>query len=160
MSRKTEEAYTHLFSKINDTIFKMQPSSIMSDFERAMRNAVHTVFPNCILTGCWFHYCQAVRRKCLKIPGFNLKINSDLGAKKLFHKFLAIPLVRIDLIDAAVNHLVAESLAFGNEFVIFVTYFKRQWMQIETPKSFCIFMKSSRTNNLVESYNSRYELVV
>lgn len=158
MTRKTEVAYTHLFRKIDNSIFKLEPASIMSDFERALRNAIRTVYSNCQLNGCWFHYCQAIRRKCLSIRGFNIKLDADEGAKKLFHKFLAIPLVRIDLINVAVTHLVAESIQFGPEFAVFVDYFERQWMRIETPESFCIFMETSRTNNLVESHNSTYVL--
>lgn len=126
----------------------------MSDYERAMRNALRTVYPNCKIIGCWFHFCQAIGKHCKKIGGLNAKLDSDVGAKKLYHKFLALPLVRIDLIAEAIALLVAESLQFGPEFATFVAYFQRQWVTVETPESFCVFSQVSRTNNLVESHNS------
>lgn len=106
MTRKTEAAYTHLFQKIDDMLFKLEPTSVMSDYERAMRNALRTVYPNCQIIGCWFHFCQAIGKHCKKIGGLNAKLDSDVGAKKLYHKFLALPLVRIDLIAEAIALLV------------------------------------------------------
>lgn len=127
----------------------------MSDYERALRNAIREVFPECQLIGCWFHYCLAIRKHALKIAGFKEKISTDEAAKKLFHKFLAIALVKVDLIPAATALLIEESLMHGPPFEMFVEYFQRQWIRTETPASFCVFMMKSRTNNHVESFNSR-----
>lgn len=154
MTRKTEAAYTHVFQNIENTLFKLEPTSVMSDYERALRNALRTVYPNAQIIGCWFHFCQAVGKHCKKISGLKAKLDSDFGANKLYHKFLTLPLIRLDLITGAIALLVAESLQFGPEFATFVAYFQRQWVTVETPESFCVFLQTSRTNNLVESHNS------
>lgn len=155
MTNKSEEAYTHVFRYIEENVFHMAPTSFMSDFERGMRNAFRTVYPGCIIYGCWFHYCQAIRRKSTQMPGFAKFLKGNVDAKKLFHKFMALPLLRLDLIPNGVKHLKDEAATFGLAFAGFVKYFERFWMRIETPASFCVFMKVSRTNNLVESHNSK-----
>jgi hypothetical protein len=37
---------------------KVQPETIISDFELAILNAMSTRFPNSKIKGCWFHYAQ------------------------------------------------------------------------------------------------------
>lgn len=38
----------------------------MSDFECASRNASRRVWPNVIVGGCYFHFCQAIRKKAIE----------------------------------------------------------------------------------------------
>lgn len=45
----------------------------------------------------------------------------------------------------------------GPLFKEFIEYFERQWIEKEGPESKCVFMESSRTNNLSESYNSNLD---
>lgn len=157
MTGKTQESYTRVFQYIEDNVCQLEPTSFMSDYERGMRNAIRMVYPNCTVYGCWFHYCQAIRKRSSQIPRFNGFLKGNTDARKLFHKFLALPLVRLDLIPATFNRLkqLAEAAIFGAAFKEFVKYFERYWMRIETPDSFCVFLKVSRTNNLVESHNSQ-----
>lgn len=84
-----------------------------------------------------------------------LKAEENAYANQLFHKFLALPLVKLNLIPAACTHLRAVATTFGDVFTEFVAYFMRQWMRTVTPASFCVFQKTFRTNNLVESHNSK-----
>lgn len=156
MSRKTEEAYSHLLQYIEDNVCHLRPTSFMTDFESAMRNAIRTVYPNCIIYGCWFHFCQAIRLHCSKkLRNLMVFLKENANANQLFHKFLALPLVKLNLIPAACTHLRAVAETFGGAFNEFVSYFMRQWMRKVTPESFCVFQKASRTNNLVESHNSK-----
>lgn len=63
MSRKTEQAYKALFLYIKTIEPTWQPTTVMTDFERASINAIHTVFPTARVVGCWFHSSQSVWRK-------------------------------------------------------------------------------------------------
>lgn len=47
-----------------------------------------------------------------------------------------------------------EAKRFGSRFTPFITYFEAEWIKKVGPNLFCVFLKSYRTNNLVESYNS------
>jgi len=63
MSRKTEQAYKALFIYIKSIEPTWQPTTVMTDFERASINAVHSVFPTTRIVGCWFHLSQCIWRK-------------------------------------------------------------------------------------------------
>ena len=43
------------------------PSSVLTDFEKGLRNAVLAVWPSISLNGCNFHFAQAIRRKASKM---------------------------------------------------------------------------------------------
>jgi len=62
MSRKTEQAYKALFIYIKSIEPTWQPTTVMTDFERASINAVHSVFPTTKIVGCWFHLSQCIWR--------------------------------------------------------------------------------------------------
>lgn len=64
MSRKSTDSYTAAFNYINDNIFELNAASFMTDYECGMRTALAL---SAELRDCWFHYCQAIRRKCSKI---------------------------------------------------------------------------------------------
>lgn len=82
MSRKTEEAYIHLFEYLK-TICDFQPISFMTDYEVAMRNALRTVFPEAQFYSCWFHFCQAVKRHGSQIGGFLVAARNNTETSKV-----------------------------------------------------------------------------
>ncbi|XP_067667517.1 uncharacterized protein [Haliotis asinina] len=49
---------------------------IQTDFEIAAINAIETVFPNCNIRGCYFHFTQALWRK-VQTLGFNEAYQQD-----------------------------------------------------------------------------------
>lgn len=59
MSRKTERAYKDVLQVIKKEIApNMKFSSIIGDYELALRNAIEAVYPEVKLLGCWFHFNQ------------------------------------------------------------------------------------------------------
>ena len=64
MSGKTQADYTDIFKKIKELVeedgTRWNLVNVMLDFEIALRNSLKTVWPNVRLSGCWFHYCQAI----------------------------------------------------------------------------------------------------
>lgn len=153
MTRKTQAAYIHLLKKIDET-WKLKPVSVTTDFEKALRNALKMIYPNVQLIGCWFHYAQALRRKVKKITGFAGFLKSNLAAKKLYRKFVNLPLIRSDKIWFAIELFKNEARNFGSRFTTFINYFEDEWMKKVGPDLFCVFLQMHRTNNLMESYNS------
>lgn len=61
-----------------------------------------------------------------------------------------------DIFEAhdALTMFKTEAKRFGSRFSSFITYFEEEWIKKVGPNLFCVFLKSHRTNNLVESYNS------
>lgn len=70
MNKKSTEAYIALFEFINTNIVELNPSSFMMDFERASRRAISSVYPECVISGCYFHFKQAVRKRASQISVF------------------------------------------------------------------------------------------
>lgn len=58
-------------------------------------------------------------------------------------------------IPTAFQWLKSETKQFGTRFNQFTKYFQDQWMIREGPSSISVFLQSHRSNNLLESYNSR-----
>lgn len=104
MTRRTKAAYTHLFKKIYRQ-WKLSPTTIVTDFEPGLRNVLQEVFQNARLLGCWFHFCQAVRRKATSLKGFLQKIRSNTNAQKLYRMFLCLPLMQKESILIAFDYL-------------------------------------------------------
>lgn len=142
MTKRTEAAYIHLFENIESNICKLQPTCFKTDYEQALRLAIQKVYINVPIKGCWFHFSQAVRRRCSKIPNFFTTLWSNRTAKILYHKFLAIPLLRADMIIPAFEELrsEAESPEFGNTFKNFLCYFNRQWILKVIYKFYIIYL--------------------
>lgn len=129
MTRKTRESYTAVLRYIEDNIYKLQPVLFMTDFETAMRNALSVVYENVRIRGCWFHYCQAIRRKCAKINKFFNELDKYPDAKKIYHKFLALPLLPAMHITTAYEMLrMAAEKNHAKIFEAFLKYYGLQWL--------------------------------
>ena len=63
LTNKDEELYHAVVHKIHELIPQLQPVSLMSDWEKAPRNAFMQVYQGVRIHGCWFHYTQAIWRK-------------------------------------------------------------------------------------------------
>lgn len=125
----SNEVGIHLFKYIEENVCRLQPTSFMSDFEDALRNALRSVYPGVESKGCWFHFTQALRRKCKSIPGMWVAVQtSEDGANILLKKFRALALVPADQMWEAFQMLRIEAHQFGQLFDAFVNYFEQQWM--------------------------------
>lgn len=143
----------HLFKKL-ERHWKLEPTSITTDYEKGLRSALRSIYLSAIILGCWFHYSQAIRRKGSQIKGFFEMIQSNQAAKKLYQKLLCLPLIRSDAIKLAFDMFKVQANQFGGPFIIFIDYYENQWINTEGAISICLFLQSHRTNNLLESYNS------
>lgn len=130
MTKKTTEAYVALFEFISSKVFPLNPKTFMMDFEQAPRKAILDLYPNCEVSGCLFHYKQAIRKRAKRISGFFDALNGDLKANKLYHKFLVLPHLPADKIIEAFTIIKTECQQFGELFTEFLKYFESQWVVI------------------------------
>lgn len=129
MTRKTQRAYQHLFSYINERVCSLKCKSFTSDYEVAMRNALAILFPGTRLVACWFHYSQALKRKVKQIPGFQRFLHGNEAAEEIYYKLQCLPLLPSEHILSAFQQLKKEALAIDKKkFRFFLTYFQRQWI--------------------------------
>lgn len=130
MTRKTEECYRHILTYIEKNVFSLKSASFMTDFELSMRNAVKKNYPKSNHYTCWFHFCQAVKRHASKIDGLAVNIRANPEARKIYYKFMCIPLLPVHAIEDAFYELKAEALAFdSNFFHRFLFYYENQWIR-------------------------------
>lgn len=90
----------------------------------------------------------------MSLKSLSAFLSSNPAARRLYKKFLCMPLMRSDKINAAFECFTVEANKFGEHFHSFLEYFKTQWIQNEGAKSISLFLQSHRTNNPSESYNS------
>lgn len=139
MSRRTTESYKSVFEYINKNILKLNGSTCISDFERALRNALEEIAPDITLLGCWFHHFQALRKKLASDFELFSLVRSNDDAKILFRKFQCLALLPPELIQPAFHQLAFRALKAFPQFARFIGYYDMQWMNRETPASFSVF---------------------
>lgn len=63
LPNKTEKSYNRLAAALQNLAPLSNPQRILMDFEKAAMNAFSKQFPNCQISGCYFHLCQSLNRK-------------------------------------------------------------------------------------------------
>lgn len=146
MTSKKQIAYVALFRYIEKNICQLDPLSFMTDYETSSRNALRVVYPAVDLKGCYFHFTQAVQRKganLQKSEQFFKKINETGDMNRLFHKFLALPLLPHTNIIEAFNNLKCVAATYGSTFTNFIKYFEQQWIiEVSIPLPFRLIYTS------------------
>ncbi|XP_024890669.1 uncharacterized protein LOC112466676 [Temnothorax curvispinosus] len=54
MEGRTVQSYVNVLKKVTN-VLKIIPDTVISDFEKTERKALHTVFPSATIIGCFFH---------------------------------------------------------------------------------------------------------
>lgn len=125
MTIRTIQAYVAMFLCIEETIVHLNAESFMCDYEAALHAAIRRVY-KCSPHGCYFHYTQAVRRKAAQIQNFFGQINRNYGMSRVYHQYLALPLLPKSKIMEGVLHLKNSAMAFGDVFTAFVSYHHKE----------------------------------
>lgn len=129
MTRKTTECYAAVLEFIENRVFQLKPSEIITDFEEGMRIAIRNQYPNTILRGCWFHYCAAIRKKCLKL-GLHSLLKSNDDAKIIKKELMSIPLLPIESIEE--GYLLVRNKArqcgLFEKFENLFSYYENYWL--------------------------------
>ena len=162
MASKSKIAYKRVFRALKDYVDQqhlpaLQPISIMTDFERAMMDAVDEEFPTAHSRGCLFHFTQALWRK---LQGLGLQETYNEGAElqDCCRQMMALPF----LPEAEIPNAFAWLSDLGNDLhpamPVFIDYIDHQWVSnghLPLAKWNCHRM-DIRTNNAVEGWHSRF----
>lgn len=130
LTKRSTAAYVALFEYIEERICNLAPTSIMCDYEFALRNALHRVYPHCIRRPSHFHLVQSARRHALSLPQFFQTINADTLQCRLFHKFMHLPLLPAEKMAEGFELLRAESFTCGHSFRQFVCFLHKKWIAV------------------------------
>jgi len=88
--RKTLALYVKVFEKVSALDPQFARSCAVADFEEASVSAVHHVFQDAVVVGCWFHYAQAVMKRCNKI-GLKESYRRDVDVATIVDCLLSLP---------------------------------------------------------------------
>ena len=131
MTRKTTELYMAVVEKLHVLAPEFQPNQVIADFEESPAAATRAVFGNDIMvSGCWFHYAQALMKRLKKI-GLTDAYKNDETTQVIFRCLLALPLLPVADIDPAfqdVKELVQDDSPSKTLITQLCRYVQRQWI--------------------------------
>lgn len=132
MESKSTRSYKQVFTYIEDNLLKLKPETIHSDYEAGLLKALKILYPSSKLVGCWFHYCQAIRRKLGRNKGRNFfcSLKEDKAAYNIYKKILDLPLLPAEKISegfAIIQKEISEKNLYKWFKHIYV-YFKSYWI--------------------------------
>ncbi|XP_032690403.1 uncharacterized protein LOC116853433 [Odontomachus brunneus] len=147
---RTIQNYIDVLRKVCN-VLKIIPDTVMSDFEKAEKPALHTVFPSAKIIGCFFHYSQALVRNAgkhgiLKDDGYE----SGLSAIKLLKSLAFLPKKLIEEGFELISKIIFKDCPYLQSFF---NYYKKTWIDNFKPDSFCVFQEIYRTNNVSKKHN-------
>ena len=130
MTHKTEELYFMVLLTLKNIChqakLRLEPRTIMADFEKALQNAIKISFPEAELCGCYFHFV-----KCLydKITKLGLRKKEFKNQSRVMISYLQI-LVHCE--EDKRKELFKElKTIFKNDdkrFTQFLDYFSKNWL--------------------------------
>lgn len=131
MSERTSACYQAVFKYIEDKIFKLEPSEIITDFETGMRHAINKFYPDVILRGCWYHYCAALRKRLLKL-GLHQLLKTNYFAKCVKKMLMNLPLLPVERFIEGYEYIIssAKDNSIFNEFKGMFKYFEEYWFAV------------------------------
>lgn len=129
MSRKSTVCYEHALKYIHDNIIDLTCSSFTTDYEKSMRNSLKKLYPESQFVTCYFHYCQAVKRKAYSTDSLHNLLQRNEDALFVYHRIQCLPLLPAEDIAACFDDLEKEAFSINKKvFKPFLDYFKKQWI--------------------------------
>lgn len=139
---------------MHENLFPITGRGIIIDFEKAMRAALNQLKSGIKIHGCWFHFCQSLRRKVASIkPLFEL-IRKDNTAKEIFRRFQCLALLPANRVESVFLKISREALKYPC-FADFVDYFNDEWIKRVKPQHFSVFLMDTRTTGAAEAFNGK-----
>lgn len=147
LPNKTEYTYTRLFTFLRDQMH-IQISKYKSDFETAQINACKLIYPDCDISGCYFHYNRAVWKKAR-----DQSVNATTEGRKVVQMCANLPLLPVTKIDEAWQS-IKEIAPETNVMTKFICYMEKQWIKMG-PSMISTARDRHRTTNTVEGWHRR-----
>ncbi|KAF7685231.1 hypothetical protein CDIK_4020 [Cucumispora dikerogammari] len=168
LSNKTQITYVKMWRHLSRLIPEMNPSTIISDFEKASLNVIKTYFPDTRIQGCFFHLTKNVFSKVCD-SGLKRMYNTDPVFKKQIKLLTALAYLEVNEIREVFHQLYfSEELLF--ESIIIYDYFYETYIgdnitQRNRPRypielwrlRFADDLVTPRTNNAVESWHNAFK---
>jgi len=159
MSGRRAVDYTAVLRAILDLLPITVPAvqQVTADFEAAVWQSIRALLPNVKLSGCLFHFSQAIYRKLQEL-GLQVAYNADAGTRAVCRRLMALALLPQEHISPVFLRL-QEQLDEETPDAVrsLFQYVEDTWIngRTFTPKDWSVFQKHVRTNNDVEGWHTR-----
>lgn len=156
MSDRKMESYFRLFDMIKLEIPEWNPKKFKTDYEVAAMQAIKKMFPCVTLTGCYYHYNNAIWEK-----GRKLGITKSKDPKKIREVALTavLPLLPAHEIQNGWKYITRHSTQ-EDDMKKFRSYVDHQWIKEEFISTWCVYGEQHRTNNSLEAWNHKLNKTV
>jgi hypothetical protein len=161
MSHCTVDEYTVLFSSINKLFEreKLGPPKViqmMLDFEKATWKALKSIYSGVDLVGCFFHWCQAVRKR-MDQEGL-AKSTTSSEDRRMCRLLLALPLLPHQFIKRSFDSIMSQATG---PLLAVCAYMDRQWIssKVHPPENWSVFLLVIRTNNATEGWHNGFQVL-
>ncbi|CAF4009296.1 unnamed protein product, partial [Rotaria sordida] len=137
------------------------PSTIISDFEQGLGEAISSEFPSSNHIGCYFHFTQAVYRHIQQFGLSSAYINNE-NIRMICRKLMALALLPSSVVlksfeDLYEIVLLASSSELGSLRPLF-DYFENYWIKRIDINKWNVYGFRIRTNNNAEGFHNRLNL--
>ncbi|XP_067056059.1 uncharacterized protein [Acropora muricata] len=154
MSSRKKKDYKKVLRAIVSRL-SQEPSvqKIVLDFERAIWSAAREVLPGVQISGCSFHWNQAMWRKVQEL-GLAVAYNNDNAIHRYVKLLMALPHLPHQEIPASFQWLKLQ--ATTPVLHELVDYVNNQWVNTNTfpPSSWGVYGQPVRTNNDIEGWHN------
>lgn len=172
LGNKRKETYLELFAKIKELQPNLNPDTLLCDFEMAAYTAFQDVYPETLVSGCFFHLSQNLWRQIQKVAGLvNLYKNNE-GIRLKCKMLLALAFVPVRDVQF-VHELLEEAEedgggGFQEELQPINEYWKRNYVGIRLQNVAPIFpiemwnmhhrlnTDIPRSNNSLEAWHNSF----
>ncbi|KAF9763292.1 hypothetical protein NGRA_1364 [Nosema granulosis] len=113
-----EATYVRMFNAIHSNLAKyeifLNPTNIQIDYEVAAFNAIKRCFPDSSISGCLFHFAQALWRKVAEL-GLTSLLNDDLSFCNSVELIAALALVPVSELEECWEYNLQRRIVFTDE---------------------------------------------
>ena len=161
---KDTAVYTLLFRLICDKArefgLEFRPDVVWVDYEAAITRSIRYVLRGTVIKGCYFHYCQALRRRYSR-EGLTNHVFHPGTVRTVVFRLMCLPFLPVEDIgptfDIVSNPLGWDVLPHDVHLSLgrFVRYVQRMWIESAMGQErWNVWSTDIRTNNSVEAYNA------
>ncbi|XP_033095927.1 uncharacterized protein LOC117100370, partial [Anneissia japonica] len=133
----------------------MAVRKVVTDYESPVWQAIRQILPGVTMTGCLFHYTQAVFRKVQEF-GLQQAYRFDAATHMIIRQLMALPTVPVEHV-APVFQRLEDSSADVPALQQIMTYMRSFWLDgtVFTPRDWVVYRQTIRTNNDLEGWHHR-----
>lgn len=129
LPNKRQETYTAMFNALKQKNGRLNPVTIMTDFEQAAMNAFKEVFPQTSMSGCFFHFGQCLWRKMHQFQDLQQDYKNDSEFALKIKMLTALAFIPPEDVIKSFELLTIDAFYSSSPNMIsFIDYFEDTWI--------------------------------